>query len=414
MGANSATEPAALVLGCRALLEYAAVSIVRPLLPLRCRLNPETATPPWSAPPLQPTVLYFARLGDMVMLTALLGFLHKRYHRPCQVIGAGSWTSAVFEGNPDLSKVWSFDRHFPFPLTRQWPQVARALRDSHPGPIYVCEHHHRQLPRVRRMLAFSGVDPARCLFIADKPGTIHSVDRLIRFGEQTPRALKIEDYPLPEPGVQWAPRLRVFSDDRAELNAWLRAQGWTGRPIIMVQPGNHRSMSWRRGRWRRLNTDDKAWPIERWVALLHKVHARMPNALIMLRGSQEEVEMLQWVKAASKLDAVVVAGVGLRRLFALCEMAHSMISVDTGPAHAAAALGLPLVVMYGAEEQRCWLPRSHSGSPVIGVGGPPHSVRVDQIPVDAVFDSWCRLLAQLEDFAPAPSRAAILNSTRFL
>jgi ADP-heptose:LPS heptosyltransferase len=355
-------------------------------------------------------VLYFARLGDMVMLTALLSFLHKRYRRPCQVIGAGSWTSAVFQGNPDVSQVWSFGRHFPFPLTREWPRVARALRDSHPGPIYICEHHHRQLPRVRRMLAFSGVDTARCLFITEKPGTVHhSVDRLIRLGEQTPRALEARDYPLPEPDVQWAPRLRVFSDDRVGLNTWLRERGWAGRPLVVVQPGNHRSMSWKRARWRRLNTDDKAWPIERWVTLLHQVHERMPGALIMLRGSEEEVGMLQSVQAIAALDSVVVAGMGLRRLFALCEMAHSMISVDTGPAHAAAALGLPLVVMYGAESQRFWLPRSHCGSPVIGVGGPPQSVRVDQIPVEAVFAAWCALLAQLEA-APRGQHAGTLAS----
>jgi len=91
-----------------------------------------------------------------------------------------------------------------------------------------------------------------------------------------------------------------------------------------------------------------------------------------------------------------VAGVGLTRLFALCEMSHSMISVDTGPAHAAAALGLPLVVMYGAESQQYWLPRSHSGSPVVGVGGPPESVRVDEIPVERVFNAWCTVLARIE------------------
>jgi heptosyltransferase-2/heptosyltransferase-3 len=103
------------------------------------------------------------------------------------------------------------------------------------------------------------------------------------------------------------------------------------------------------------------------------------------------------------LDCVVVASVYLRRLFALCEYSHSMISVDTGPALAAAALGLPLVVMYGAEEQRFWLPRSPCGSPVIGVGGPPESTRADQISVDTVFTAWCTLLDRMAD---SPRRVA--------
>jgi ADP-heptose:LPS heptosyltransferase len=385
----------------RALLEYCGNVFGPPILQ-RCRLNNDTATleslsPSSPAPPLQPTALYFARLGDMIMLTALLNFLHRRYHRPCQVIGVGSWTAGVFQGNPDVAQVWSFGRHFPFPLSSEWPRVSQALRASHPGPIYICEHHYRQLPRIRRMLAFSGVDPARCVYINEVPGTLHhSVDRLIHLGKRTPAALNAADDPVPTEASEWAPRLRVLNADRVELDTWLRSQGWAGKPIIMVQPGNHRSMSRRRARWQRLRTDDKAWPIERWVTLLQKVHAEMPEALIMLHGSHEEVKMLQRVQAATGLDSVVVAGVGLRQLFALCEASHSMISVDTGPAHAAAALGLPLVVMYGAEAQRYWLPRSFSGSPVVGVGGPPESVRADEIPVEAVFDAWRLVVARME------------------
>ena len=365
--------------------------------------TPSTATDPVTAPPLQSTVLYFARLGDMVMLTALLEFLHRRFHQPCQVIGAGPWNAEMYLENPDVSQIWWFGRHFPFPLTFAWPRVARALRASHPGPIYICEHHYRQLPRIKRILSFAGVDPARCVFINEIPGTVHhSVDRLIRLGERTPPLLQAGDYPPPVQDTPWAPRLRVLNADRVDLESWLRGRNWTGRPIILVQPGNHRSMSRKRNRWRRLNTDNKYWPTDRWVALMHKVHARMPNALIMLRGTDEEVKMLQEIQAAAALDCVVVTSVYLRRLFALCEYAHSMISVDTGPAHAAAALGLPSVVMFGAEEQRFWLPRSPVGSPVIGVGGPPESIRADQISVDTVFAAWCRLLERMET---SPRRA---------
>ena len=65
-----------------------------------------------------------------------------------------------------------------------------------------------------------------------------------------------------------------------------------------------------------------------------------------------------------------------------------MISIDSGPAHAAAALSVPLVVLYGAESPRYWLPRSPSGSAVVGVGGPPASTRADQVSVDALFAAW--------------------------
>jgi heptosyltransferase-2/heptosyltransferase-3 len=339
-------------------------------------------------PALQPTVFLFCRLGDMVMLTPLLNLLHQRYRRPCRVIGTGSWTPAVYTGNPDVSDVWSFHRHVPFVFAGAWPALRRALRDTHPGPIYVCEPHYRQLPRIRRMLKMSGVDPRRCEYLFDEPGSTRGnlVDLFVRFGTRTPPLLRAADYP-PPPSMG-GPRVYVLDSERAERDAWLRAQGWYGRELILIQPGNHRTMGPRRARWRRLNTDDKWWPLERWAALLQRVHEYREHALLVLNGSAEEVPMLEELRAAAKLPEVTVVANNLRQLFALCEVAHSMISVDTGPAHAAGALGLPLVVLFGAQPAMDWLPRSPSGSAVLGVGGPPHSTRADQVSVDAVFAAW--------------------------
>jgi ADP-heptose:LPS heptosyltransferase len=357
-----------------------------------------------AAPPLRPVVFFFCRLGDMVMLTAMLHRLHRRYRLPSYVIGAGSWNDSVYQENPDVAGLWSFRRHFPFVLNRAWGPVRRLLRETHPGPIYVCEKHYRQLPRIRRMLALSGVDPRRCVFITDDAADAprHLIDRLMRLGSRTPPLLRESDYPLPR--EMDGPRLYISASERAERDAWLAAQGWAGRDLVLIQPGNHRTMSWRRGRWRRTNADNKAWPQERWAALLQKIHARMPHAQIVLRGAREEVPMLREIQAATGLESVGVAGDTLREFFALCEAAHSMISVDSGPAHAAAALSVPLVVLYGAESPLNWLPRSPTGSPVVGVVGRPPATRADQIPVEAVFDAWCSVLAQMsaaDSAAPA-------------
>ncbi|TLY99992.1 MAG: glycosyltransferase family 9 protein [Gammaproteobacteria bacterium] len=324
----------------------------------------------------------------MIMLTALLSLLHKRYRLPCQVIGTGSWTSAIYQGNPDVAGVWSFHRHLPFPLDRPWSSVRRALRDSAPGPIYVCERHYRQLPRIRRMLRLSGVDGRRCVFIGSDTAAQPRIDGLVNLGAVTPPALRATDYPLPAAAALDGPRLHVLAAERAERDAWLQAQGWYGRELILLQPGNHRSMGPRRARWRRLNTDDKWWPLERWAELLHRIHACRSEAVLVLCGSPEEVPMLEEIRVAARLASVVVASTGLRQLFALCESAHSMISVDTGPAHAAAALSLPLAVLYGGQSPRYYLPRSPCGSAVVGIGGPPLSTRVDQLSVDAVFEAW--------------------------
>lgn len=334
-----------------------------------------------------PTVIRFGRLGDMIMLTALLRFLHARYRSPCQVIGAGPWNADVYRGHPDVSASWSFARHFPFALSLSWPRVVWALHRSDPGPIYVGEHIPRQLVRVRRLLSSCAIDPGRCLFITDEPARQdeHWVDRLLRFGARTPRVA--QDAEVPPLDRPWAPHLQVLDSERAARDEWIRVNGWSDRELILVQPGNFRSMSRGREKWRHVHVDDKAWPVERWVALFGMMHRHMQDAVIVLCGASQEVPMLHRIQASIGMDWVAVADLSLRQLFALCESAHSMISVDTGPAHAAAALNLPLVVLYGAESPRQWLPRS-AGSPVLAVGGPPSFTRVDQLSVDSVFEGW--------------------------
>jgi glycosyl transferase family 9 (putative heptosyltransferase) len=350
-----------------------------------------------SPAPLTPTVFFFCRLGDMVMLTRMLNLLHQRYGRPCQVVGTGSWTPTTYAGNPDVAGVWAFHRHLPFLLDPAWRPMRAALRASAPGPIYICERHYRQLPRIRRMLRLAGVAPRRCLFISERPIkgpveiTAHLVDRLVAFGARTPANLPAEHYSSPPDTTPDGPRLYVLNPERAERDAWLRSRGFLGRELILIQPGNHRSMGPRRARWRRLNTDDKWWPIERWAQLVRRLHSERPDAVLLLRGSQEEVPMLQEILAAANLASAATVGTTLRQFYALCEVASSMVSVDTGPAHAAAALSTPLAVLYGAESPRYWLPRSPSGSPVVAVGGPPASRRVEELSVDQVFGAWCKV-----------------------
>ena len=81
----------------------------------------------------------------------------------------------------------------------------------------------------------------------------------------------------------------------------------------------------------------------------------------------------------------------VRRLLALQARAHSMVSVDTGPAHAAGALGCPLVVLFGREDQRVWRPRALRDT-VRAVGGEQGAgSRVADIPVQAVLEAWRQL-----------------------
>ena len=336
----------------------------------------------------------------MIMLSALLEILHRRFGQPCRIIGAGAWTAEIYRSHRDVAEVICLGRHTAFFLDRGWWRAWRALRADPAAPVYVCETFPRKLRRIRRLLRSSGTRASRCVFMqdvlagADGPAPDHWVDRLVALGQRIPAALPEADFPWPEPPPHCAPQLTVAPEARAECEAWLAAQGWLGRPLVLVQPGNRRTM---RGGARPHSSpeDYKAWPVDRWAALLRHTHARMPDAAIILVGAPQEEGFLELIRHETNLPQVNAAVLPLTQLFALCALSHSMISVDTGPAHAAAAVGLPLVVLFGADPPQLWKPRSAVGSPVIGVGGPPIASRLDQIPEHVVFDAWCGLLEHL-------------------
>src|SRR5256886_2479073 len=297
------------------------------------------------APPVQPIVIWFGRVGDLILLSALLEILHRRFGSPCHVIGAGAWPAELYAAHADVARVSCLHRYTAWAFDPTWWRTRRSLRASRAGPVYVCETDPRKLARIRRLLRFSGIEAARCVFLApthrgdtqtgldttlphtskiapthwddaqtgldtalphtSKIAPTHWVDRLVSFGRLTPAAFNAADYPWPAPAPRCAPLLTVSDAARAECAAWLERQGWRDRTLILVQPGNRRTMRGRR--LRVLPVDDKAWPPERWAGPLRRLPAPPPQALIVLCGAPRESRLLEWIAAAAQLPAVAGA-----------------------------------------------------------------------------------------------------------
>jgi len=351
------------------------------------------------ASPDAPIVIRFGRLGDMVLQTPLLHLLHRRYGEPCRLITSGEWTRPLLAGCADVGEIIQLRRrHAPLLFSPQRWRLIAQLRASR-GPVYVSEDSARQVRKIRRMLGLAGVSPRRCLFVTDQ--TIeapHWVDRLLLFGEMTPAAFGGAMNHCSEQDHWTAPRLCVSESDRSDRDVWLRERGIASVPIVLVQAGNKLATKWGRAR----SNDSKAWPTEHWASLLRAMRDALPDACLMLCGSVQEHDVLASISKSAGINGVHVAthDLPLRRLLALLEMAHSMVSVDTGPSHMAAAIGCPLVVLYGAESPRVWGRRSPLQRPVVELGGPPLHHRVSELAPERVIEAWLRVAASM------PPRAA--------
>jgi heptosyltransferase-2/heptosyltransferase-3 len=346
-------------------------------------------------------VIRFGRLGDTVLLQPLLHALHRRYGTPCTLLARGSWPSSLYRGHDDIASVISLaDTHRPFLFDPQRWGIILRLRRRVPGPVYVCEPEPRALAKIKHMLALAGIKREDCVFISATPQALdeHWIERLMRFATSTPASFDGRSSgPLDTPD-NGAPTLQLDHADRVDCDAWLSSLGPGGAPVLL-QPSNKRTVRWNGTRG---PDDDKWWPTERWTELALRVHEHRPEARVLLCGAPREADYLQSIcnEVRAPWIHVVANELPLRRLMALTERAHSMISVDTGPAHVAAAFGCPLVVLFGRVSPRQWLPRSPSGSAVHALGGPSEGGRVDALSIDDVLASW-------RDLPDAPNRDRI-------
>jgi len=336
-----------------------------------------------------PLVIRFGRLGDMLLQEPLLHLLHRRYGRPCRILARGSWTSELYRGHPDVGEIWELaNRHQLLAFSPERWRVIAKIR-AHDGPIYISEDTRGSLKRIRWLLRFAGVPQQRCVFLHDMAlhKDEHWVDQALRFGRMTPSAYREADYRWQADDLQAAPRLYLDAADRRDADAWLRERGFTDAPFVLLQPGN-----WKvKRRLHQRDDDPKFWPIESWAALLRAMHETLPTANLVLAGAPSESAVCRAIADATGLAAVKIATSDLpvRRLLGVLERAHSMVSVDTGPAHLAAAMGCPLVVLYaGKYGPEKWDRRSPYAKPVINVGTSPRAATAADISPGQVIAAW--------------------------
>jgi heptosyltransferase-2/heptosyltransferase-3 len=173
-----------------------------------------------SAFSLQPIVIWFGRVGDMIMLTALLEILRRRFGRPCLVVGAGDWSQQLYAEHPDVAETLWLHRYTPFALDVRWWRTVWKLRRARHSPVYICEADPRKLASIRRLLRWGRIDEARCVFLTKSSAAlaqVHWVDRLVSLGRAMPAALQESDYPWPTPEPRCAPWL-VLSSARRVMN----------------------------------------------------------------------------------------------------------------------------------------------------------------------------------------------------
>jgi lipopolysaccharide heptosyltransferase I len=95
----------------------------------------------------------------------------------------------------------------------------------------------------------------------------------------------------------------------------------------------------------------KRWPAENFAALILRVDREMGWPAVINCGPGEEA-LAQEIVAATQPDRTRVVCGDLAALIALARRARAFVAGDTGPLHIAAALGTPVVAVFGPTSPR--------------------------------------------------------------
>lgn len=286
-------------------------------------------------------VIRSCAFGDMVMMTAMFRALEASTPGArISMVSGGAWSPPVFERSPCAEQCYILgSMKTPWGLSREKRLLARRLRSEPWDAIWTWGDGPTS--RFAARCARSGV-PVHSIADVPRHADEHDIDHFLRFVGYPPAAFD--------------PRLTVLESDVADADGWLERTHLADRPFLLIQPGNKKTM--RRARRDRAS-NVKYWPEARWTEVMRGVLDRDPDLALVVCGIATERGLAEEIGAGLPPDRVVNAAgeLPIPRLLGLCRRARAMISVDTGPAHAAAVVGCPVLVLFGSTDPRRVAPR---------------------------------------------------------
>jgi len=146
----------------------------------------------------------------------------------------------------------------------------------------------------------------------------------------------------------------------------------TGTIRLAVHPGS--------------GSEQKNWPEHKWMEALDKLMA-IPGLSLLLIGGEAEGDRLERVAPRLPSNRLTIAHqlplVELARQISLC---HAFLGHDSGISHLAAALGIPVLALWGHTSELVWRPL---GSKVILLNEPNG---LEQLTVERVVENIIVLL----------------------
>lgn len=276
-------------------------------------------------------------IGDTLMATPLIRALRRRF--PDAYLGMISSRTAfdTLRYNPHLDKVFPIKyRHCPIWLSGEKQRVVNYFRNLKLDAILSLEAHSDftklacQIGAKRIISYDKSYKCDNLQYLAVDSGK-HSIEAHLLAGEilgAEPAGNYLECFYPSEIDEDLRKRLNGLGISEKDLVVGIHA-GWGGR------------------RQHPTDTRLKSWSAERFAQVIRWLHEKF-DAKVVLTGSTLDRPLNDFIVRAANVPCINLAGqLSLLESAALIRRMNLYISIDSGPAHLAAAVGTPLIALLG-------------------------------------------------------------------
>lgn len=287
-------------------------------------------------------IIKLSSLGDVIHTLPALSALRRGYPRAHITWLVEPEAAELLVDHPALDRVlvlpkskWRRDAA----SIRQWPALGRDLsrfvhdlRSCHYDVVLDFQGLLKsgallRLARGKRKVGFAPGKERGDLFLNEKipypSERLHAVKRYL---------LLTQYLDCPEGKPQFVLTIRQTHRDRV---AALRARHdlTPERALVVLHPGT---------RW-----ESKLWKEENWAALGDRLQ-QDHQAQVVFTGSADDRALVERIRARMNTPGVTMVGeLGLKELAFLQTQAEVVVTPDSGPMHLAAAVGTPVVALFG-------------------------------------------------------------------
>ncbi len=287
-------------------------------------------------------IVRLSSVGDIILATPLLPLL-RAWHPSARIAWlVDSGYADLLRKNPYLDRVIEFDHR-----GRHWGPRGIMLLASEIGAVdWVIDLQHK----IRTMALVALLRPARKSFIIRRRGldvlkAVVGRDPIYTDEHQTLKYLRVIDgeqaYGSSGAGLDApAPQLWLDTFVQQQTAERLRAEA-AGAPLLGIVVGSRHAL--------------KRWPA-RHVARLAEMAFDAGLRPVMLGGEEDGEGFRLVAPPGGTSHALVMVGGSLMRLAAAIACCAVVVAPDSGPAHMAAALGIPVVTLFGPTAPARWAP----------------------------------------------------------